>query len=54
MLPNTLKSALITFFAGIPLSAGYVVESRYGLRNIDNNLDRKNPPPIVNPYLALT
>ena len=53
VLPNTLKSALVPFFADIPLRAGYVGESRYGLLNILHKLDRKNPPPMVERYLAL-
>jgi len=53
VLPNTLKSALVPFFADIPLRAGYVGESRYGLLNIVHKLDRKNPPPMVERYLAL-
>lgn len=53
VLPNTLKSALIPFFADIPLRAGYVGESRYGLLNLVHKSDRNNPPPMVERYLAL-
>ena len=53
VLPNTLKSALLPFFANIPLRAGYVGESRYGLVNLLHKLDKRNPPPMVERYLAL-
>lgn len=53
VLPNTLKSALVPFFAGIPLRAGYVGESRYGLINLAHKLDKAAPPPMVERYLAL-
>jgi heptosyltransferase-2 len=53
VLPNTFKSALIPFFAGIPLRAGFVGESRYGLLNLVHKLDKKRMPLMSERYAQL-
>jgi heptosyltransferase-2 len=53
VLPNTFKSALIPFFAEIPLRAGFVGESRYGLLNLVHKLDEKNLPLMAERYAQL-
>ncbi len=53
VLPNTFKSALIPFFAGIPLRAGFVGEWRYGLLNLTHKLDAKRRPLMAERYAQL-
>ena len=53
VLPNSFKSALVPFFADIPLRAGYVGESRYGLLNVLHKLDKKALPLMSERYVQL-
>jgi heptosyltransferase-2 len=52
VLPNTLKYALIPWFAGIPTRVGYKGEMRYGLLNVMHH-DELPPRPMVPFYAAL-
>src|SRR3954447_6155662 len=47
VLPNSWKSALVPFFAGIAKRVGYVGESRWGLLTDPRRLDKRGRPRLV-------
>jgi len=53
LLPNSLKSALVPFFAGIPLRTGWKGEMRYGLLNDMRMLDKDRYPLMIERFMAL-
>lgn len=53
ILPNSLKSALVPFWAGIPLRTGYLGEWRWGLINDARRLNKLALPMTVQRFLAL-
>ncbi|HXE40505.1 MAG TPA: lipopolysaccharide heptosyltransferase II [Azonexus sp.] len=53
VLPNSLKSALIPFLAGIPQRVGFTGESRYGLINVRHRLDKAALPLMVERFAQL-
>lgn len=53
LLPNSLKSALVPFWASIPRRTGYVGEMRYGLLNDMHKLDKSKLTMTVQRFVAL-
>ena len=53
LLPNSLKSALVPFFAGIPKRTGWKGEMRYGLLNDIRVLDKARYPLMIERFMAL-
>ncbi|SQK77340.1 ADP-heptose--LPS heptosyltransferase 2 [Tatumella ptyseos] len=53
VLPNSFKSALVPFFAGIKTRTGWRGEMRYGVLNDARTLNKTDFPLMVERYVAL-
>lgn len=53
VLPNSLKSALVPFFARIKERIGFLGEQRYGLLNTYYKLDKNELPLMIDRFCAL-
>jgi len=53
ILPNSLKSALVPFFADIKQRTGWLGEMRYGLLNDWRKLDKQRYPLMIERFMAL-
>lgn len=53
LLPNSLKSALVPFFAKVPKRTGWKGEMRYGLLNDLRKLDKERLPLMIERFMAL-
>ena len=53
LLPNSLKSALLPWFAGIAKRTGWKGELRYGLLNDLRTLDKERYPLMIERFMAL-